>query len=450
MNPAAPGAPDTAASEPFGLKVGPLRMRQGVSPKHVSTLFFISFFAIASMNAIGVLQPYVLNVILKIPQNEQGAVTANLVTIQEVVALILLAPIGALSDRFGRRSLFATGYIFLAIGYCLYPLADGRADLALFRLFLATGVSCVNAMLPSVANDYSVDSTRAKVIAATFIFNGIGIATIPRLLGGLPSWFVAQGADPIWAGRYAYWCLAGFCVLLALVLLWGLKPGLPAKLEKREAFLPMLLAGVREGRNPRVALAYVAGMVSRADLGVVSTWLSLWLMTEGMAQGMAPEEALKRATFFYVIIQAMALPWAPVWGWILDRVDRLKGLAAAMAVAVLGYGSLGLLDNPLGPQMYIAAACVAAGEMAANISAISLIGKEAPDRSRGAVIGLFSLFGAFGILIIAQVGGWLFDNWKPVGPFLFMAGANAFMLVLTLATIVWTRAKAAAPAPAAG
>jgi hypothetical protein len=86
--------------------------------------------------------------------------------------------------------------------------------------------------------------------------------------------------------------------------------------------------------------------------------------------------------------------------------------------------------------------------MAANISAISLIGKEAPDRSRGAVIGVFSLFGAFGILVIAQVGGWLFDNWKPVGPFLFMAGANAFMLLLTLATIAWTRSTARATAAA--
>lgn len=440
----APSSTATAApaDEPYGLKFGPLRMRPGVERRHVGTLFFVSFFAIATMNAIGVLQPYVLNVILKIPQDEQGSLTANLVTLQEIVGLILLAPVGALSDRWGRRSLFAMGYVFLAVGYCLYPLADGRVELALFRLFLATGVVCVNAMLPSVANDYAVDATRAKMIAATFIFNGIGIATLPRLLGGLPSWFGTLGADPVEAGRFAYWCLAGLCVFLSLVLMWGLMPAQPGQATaRREPLVATLLAGIREGRNPRVALAYMAGLVSRADLGVVSTWLSLWLVTEGINRGMTAGDALKRATIFYVIIQALALPWAPIWGWILDRVDRLKGLAAAMTVAAVGYSSLGFLDDPLGPQMYIAAACVAAGEMAANISAVSLIGKEAPDRSRGAVIGLFSLFGAFGILMIAQVGGYLFDRGFLVGPFLFMAGANALMLLLTLGTMAWTRSK---------
>ena len=76
-------------------------------------------------------------------------------------------------------------------------------------------------------------------------------------------------------------------------------------------------------------------------------------------------------------------------------------------------------------------------------SAVSLIGKEAPDHARGAVFGLFSLFGAVGILMIAQVGGVLFDRGLLVGPFLFMAGANALMLALTLGVIAWTRSRAA-------
>ncbi len=65
------------------------------------------------------------------------------------------------------------------------------------------------------------------------------------------------------------------------------------------------------------------------------------------------------------------------------------------------------------------------GEMAANISATSLIGKEAPDRGRGAVLGVYSFCGALRIMLVALIGGWLFDHWRPVGPFLLMAGANA-------------------------
>jgi MFS family permease len=99
--------------------------------------------------------------------------------------------------------------------------------------------------------------------------------------------------------------------------------------------------------------------------------------------------------------------------------------------------------------MYIAAAMVAAGEMAANIASISLIGYEAPERSRGAVIGVFSLCGAVGIAVVAAIGGWLFDNWKPVGPFVYMACSNAFLFCLALGVLFKTGRQAVVKKPAA-
>jgi MFS family permease len=150
---------------------------------------------------------------------------------------------------------------------------------------------------------------------------------------------------------------------------------------------------------------------------------------------------MAKATIFYVVIQLFALPWAVIFGIILDKIDRLLGLALGMTVAFIGYMSLGLLENPLGPQMYIAAAFVGAGEMGANISATSLIGKEAPERGRGAVLGLFSLFGAIGIGVVGLVGGWLFDHWSPVGPFIYMAASNAVMFALALIVYSVTRPR---------
>lgn len=430
--------------EEEGIRIGPLQMRVGVSYKHVLTLFFVSYFGIAMMNSVGIMQAYLFNEILKIPPNEQGSLTGTLLVVQEIVVILLVGLAGAISDRVGRPPVFAIGFLLLALGYCLYPLASGdletvRWELVFFRLFIASGVACINVMLSSVANDYPVDRTRAKMIAGVFIFNGVGIASLPRLVGGLPQMFIEMGIDPVWAGRYAYWCLAGTCVMLALVLLWGLKPGAMTKSKEREPLLATLKVGLAAGRMPRVALGYAAAFVSRADLAVVSQFLTLWLVREGMAQGMTPAEATVKATLFYIVIQAFALPWAVIFGVLLDRIDRLKGLMIGMGVAFVGYASLGLLENPLSFEMYIAAAFVGAGEMSANISATSLIGKEAPDRGRGAVLGLFSLFGAVGIMVVGVIGGWLFDNWKPVGPFLYMAGSNAVMVLAALLVFLATR-----------
>ncbi len=309
-------------------------MRADVSPKNVWTLFFVSFFGIAMMNTVGVMQPYVFNEILHIPQNEQGSLAGNLTVLQEIVALILLGPAGALSDRFGRKPIFGTGFLLLGLGYCLYPLANASWELAIFRLFIASGVSCVNVMLVAVANDYPMERSRARMIAAVFIFNGLGIATLPRLIGGLPNRFIEQGIDAVWAGRFAFWCVTALCVALAAVLFWGLKSGRPSQIgEARAAARDAQDRPGRRAKSPRRP-GLLAGLVSRADLAVVSTFLTLWLVQEGMAQGLSTGDALKKATLFYVIIQAMAVPWAPIFGWILDRVDRVAGLAGAMVLPV--------------------------------------------------------------------------------------------------------------------
>lgn len=65
------------------------------------------------------------------------------------------------------------------------------------------------------------------------------------------------------------------------------------------------------------------------------------------------------------------------------------------------------------------------------------------------MLGVYSFCGAFGIMTVALVGGWLFDNWKPVGPFVFMAVANCVIFVLATLTFIATRNRPASE-PAAG
>jgi MFS family permease len=424
-------------------RIGPLRMQPGVEMRHVLTLFFASFFGIATMSFINASQPYVLTEILGIPFAEQGSLSGRLTIIQEIALLLMLAPVGAISDKFGRKPVYAAAFFIMGIAYFLYPLAGAIWMLVVFRVVFAVGVAGNAVMLPAVANDYPQEASRARMLAACFICNGLGLVLILAVMRGLPVRFADLGIDPVTAGRYWLWTMMAICFLAGTVILIGLKPGAPRQLTPREPMLATFRVGLQAARNPRVALAYLAASVSRGDMAVLSTFFVLWLTHAGVDAGLSTAAASQKALTFYIVIQAFALPAAPVFGWLLDRIDRVVGLAIAMAIAGAGYFSLWFVPDPLGPMMFGAAALIGVGEMSANLSATSLIGQEAPERGRGAVLGMWSWFGAAGILAIALVGGWLFDNVSKIGPFMFIAVANVALLVWAL--LLLHRARSVAP-----
>ena len=335
-------------------------------------------------------------------------------------------------------------FLLFAIGYFLYPLARSVEQLTMIRVVFALGLAANTAMLPSVANDYPLEPSRGKMLSVCFLLNGLGfIVLLTPLRVLLPYISELTDGDPFLTARYWIWTAAGICLFVSTGLLIGLKSGAPGQLTKREGMLSTLQVGIRAAKRIRVALAYTAAVVARGDMAVLSTFFVLWLTQEGLAAGMETSAASTVALKFYILIQVFALCWLPVMGFLLDRIDRVAGLALAMLLAGGGYFSLFLIDDPLGPQIYLSAVLVGMGEISANLASLTLIGAEAPERGRGAVIGLFSFCGAIGILIVAKVGGILSGMFGPVAPFVLVAIANVIVLVLALLVLTLARKPAA-------
>jgi MFS family permease len=435
---------------PFGPKFLKIRIASDVSGVNFGTLLFGSFFGIAMMGFINASQPYIFTEVLNIPTGEQGPLAGNLTFLSEVVVICVIGLMGAFSDKVGRKPIWVGAFLVMAIGYALYPTATTTDELTMYRMFFALGLAGNTAMLPSVVNDYAVDEGRGKLISVCFMLNGLGfilLLTPLRLL--LPVFGEMTGGDPVQAAKYWLWTAAGICLFVSTGLLMGLKRGAPAQLEKREPMLATLKIGVAAAKKIRISLAYFAAVVARGDMAVLSTFFVLWLTQEGIAGGMSTGEASSLALKFYILIQVFALCWLPFMGILLDRFDRVLGLAIAMVLAGGGYFSLFLIDDPLGSQMYFAAVLVGMGEMSANLASLTLIGSEAPEKGRGAVIGLFSLCGAIGILLIAKVGGILSGTYGSISPFMLVASANVVVLVMALAVYAITR-KAAGETAVAG
>jgi MFS family permease len=441
---------ETAEGRPYGPRRLNLRIAPGVSGLNMFTLLFGSFFGIAMMGFINASQPYLFTEVLNVPTDEQGPLAGNLTFVSEIVVICCIGLIGAMSDKLGRKPLWAGAFVVIALGYFMYPLAQSVEQLTMFRLIFALGLAMNTAMLPSVVNDYAVEKSRGRMISVCFMLNGLGfilLLTPLRLL--LPVFEGLADGDPVQAARWWLWTPAGICLLVSSVLMTGLKRGAPAQLEKREPILATLKIGIRAAKRLRVALAYLAAVVARGDMSVLSTFFVLWLTQQAIAGGLPTTEASSYALKFYILIQVFALLWLPFMGLILDRIDRALGVAFAMLLAGGGYFSLYLIDDPLGPQMWIAAVLVGMGEMSANLASLTLIGSESPEKGRGAVIGMFSLCGALGILAIAKFGGMLSGVYGTIAPFVLIAIANTAVLFCALLVYSATRREAAVQAAAA-
>ena len=260
------------------------------------------------------------------------------------------------------------------------------------------------------------------------------MATLVGLAAQLPKFYLAQGLDPVAAGRAAYWTVAALCLVPMVIVLRGLPRRAPGQLATREPLLATLRVGLAAASDRRVRLAYCSAAVSRASLSIISAFFFLWMVQAGKEQGMTPAEALSRGGGIFVAIQITATLWAVMVISFIDRVDRVLFMVVASALACGSYLWFGLVDDPFQPAMYVAAVFLGVGEMSGILASQALIGQVAPERGRGAVIGVFTLCGSLGIFFAAIVGGTLFDAWRPSAPYVVMGAVSGLLCLLALRT----------------
>ena len=320
----------------------------------------------------------------------------------------------------------------MGIGYGLYPFAESLVELTLYRLIYAVGAAACSSLVAIIANDYPQETSRGKMIGAGNVMNSLGTIFMAGVLAQIPAFLMARGVESVLAGQVMFLTAAGMCFAAAIAFRFGLKGGTPVAVKDRLPFWELVRRGFNSGKNPRIALSYSVSFTGRSDLVIKAVFLSLWIIQVGESQGMNRAEAMAAAGLIYVIMQTSGAIWHIIFGYILDRINRVTGLIIAMAFASVGYLSMGLITSPLDYWMLPAFIILALGSSSAMQSSVSLVGQEARKEERGAVIGTLGLFGAIGILIGTLVGGYLFDNWAPYGPFVFIGAIQVVLLIFAI------------------
>lgn len=414
-------------------KLGPIELAPGISRFNAITYFYACFICIGVLAGMNFIQGYILTEMLAIPISNQGTVSGNLAFTQEIIAIFLVALFGILSDRIGRRSVMVFGTIVVSIGFALYPYATSVTELFIYRAVFATGAAALSSVLAIIVNDYPQERSRGKLISVHSVLNALGVAVFAILLGRLPTVFTNNGYDPVTSGQYTMLLVAGLTFVSGLIFLRGLKGGTPEKHSNKPSVGELVKVGIESAKNPRIALAFGATLLARADVSVNGIFISLWAITSGAALGLSAGEAIKRVVVVIVITNLLSIVWAFVFGSIIDRINRVTAMVIAMSLGTVAYGSMYFVDSPLNYSNLPFFILISASAIGTVIATSSLIGQEAPMRQRGTVIGFSAFFGAVGILAATKFGGQLFDVIGPRGPFLLIAVTHATLLLAAIA-----------------
>ncbi|MGI9342370.1 MAG: MFS transporter [Gammaproteobacteria bacterium] len=432
-------APAEEAEEQHLSKLWFVWLQPGISPINAAVFCYAAFATIGLLTFVSTGTALVLNNNLGIPIGEQGTISGDLVIVTEIMQLLIFGVVGVLSDRIGRREVFAIGMLVMGIGYLLYPFAESVTELIVYRAIYALGLGAATGMLGTIVADYPQDRSRGKFVALTGVFNGLGVIAVTVIFGRfVPPALIEAGYDGVTTTKIVHVIVFAACAISSLIYILGLKKGTVGQKEERLPFKTLVMSGFEEAkRNPRIALAYAAAFVARSDLVILGTFTVLWGAVAGVAEGMDPAVASARGAGIFGIASAAALVWLAILGSFMDRFNRVSGVVFCMALAAIGYSVMWLVDNPLDPAAVPYFIVLGIGQISAFFGATTLISQEAPRLSRGAVVGAFNMCGAIGIFIASGLGGRLFDSIGPAAPFGLIGFLNGVVMLLA----IWVRIK---------
>jgi len=401
-----------------------------ITATHLWAYFYAVLIASAYAGALATLQPGVLQV-MGIPFAEQGNLTGNLAAMQEVLFIVLLGLIGAISDKVGRKSVYVFGLLTTSLGFALYPTASSIPELFAYRFIVAIGSAAMLGMMVTVIADYSTNKTRGKANGVQGFIATLG-AFIPPFLSALPALFVDRGYTELAAQQATFGVAAALGVSAAIIAVFGLAPkATQATAAARETISNILIDGAKAARDKGIALSYGAAFISRGDLAVTGAFLGLWLVQFGMQNhGMTPSEALAALVMPSILaVVAGAMVGSILMGIIADKISRAAAIPVASGMAAAVYMSIFFVDDPTAGWVKGLLFLMGVAEISAFVSSQALVGQQAEPRHRGAIMGFFGVAGAFGILIGTKGGGMLFDGVGPSAPFVVFGLLNLVVFV---------------------
>ncbi|KAI9235267.1 MAG: major facilitator superfamily domain-containing protein [Podila humilis] len=421
------------------------------------------FGTICLVAYLAIIQPFVLSVILGISESK-GNLTGNLALYDELIALPSTLIWGILSDRIGRRPVYSAGFICLGTSLILYPYSKNvYPHMLLCRLLFSVGSAAATCMMTGSLSDVAGGQhERGRVSAIVGMFAGFGGLTAGLGLTTVPFKLVQYSGSQVKGIQLCFTIVGGVAIGFAVLCVFTMhnmesshvkgvrywtrrlltrnkstlepRPDLPLI----ENPLKQLKYGFMAGRDPRVALAYMSSFVSRADTVLFSSYVSLWVVQYYEDLGWCGEYSCGAAAgdthMLTGMAQGISLAFAPVYGYMCEKMEKSTVLAIAGVIGAVGSFPFAFTTAAPGAKSnYAWVNLVGVGQIGMIVTGMTLVnGLQLDARYRGSVAGVFSFCGALSIMVMAKLGGYLFDVWMRGAPFVLMGIAHSVIAIFSI------------------
>ncbi|KAF9186832.1 hypothetical protein BGZ50_002242 [Haplosporangium sp. Z 11] len=439
---------------------GILIVNEEISYVNLISYLFACFLTICLVVYLSICQNFVLTVILRIYENA-GSRTGSLALYDEIVALPSTLAWGILSDRIGRRYVYSVGFVFMGTAMILYSFVENvYPQMLLCRLLFSMGVAACTCMMTGTLGDVAGGvHERGRVSAVVGLFTGVGglvagmvLIKVPFQLGSL----VKNDTEGL---RLSLTLVGGCAIGMALIFAFTMpntgssrgccfgkrraSSGDSISVPKKKIENPfrMLKYGILAGRDPRIALAYFSSFVARADTVLFTSYMSLWVIQHYVDIGYCRDNKTCAAAAgdthtLTGMGQGIALIFAPIFGYASEKFKKSSVLGVAGIIGAVG--SLPFAFTKVAPAAksnFAFVTMVGIGQIGMIVTGMTLVnGTYVDPRYRGSVAGVFSFCGAVSIMIMAKLGGHLFDVWMRGAPFVLMGIAHLLIALLSLYT----------------
>ena len=397
------------------------------SPVQWNAIYLLSAAAALVAELTLAVQPLILDQVLGIAFEKEGAVNADMMVVVEIIAVICVGWMGLLSDRKGRVPIIVAGFGVVGAGalvslLSLYlGLVTGIGALGVFyvaRVLLSSGADSVQLQLTTLASDVSDYQTR------------------PRLLGNVI--FMTVFGGTLLSAIILQMTLQDHGLLMILLVPLGI--AIAGYGVARRSLVdvvqpqshdehPLRQVWARVSGDPRMQLAFAAAFYSRADVIVIGLFYSLWCLSVSDMVDVSRSYAIAHAAVMIGLMGGAVLLTIPVWKRFIEGHSRISAIGAGLSMAAVGYLMLVLFDNPFNWLVAVPLILIGVGHAGCLVTLKVLTVDAAPKSILGSMLGMAYVTGGAGIIMLVQSSGYYFDAVGPRAPFALM-GTGKLLITL--------------------